>query len=466
VSAAGELRQLLGAERVLTGPDELAARAGDLTPRALIARRAGRPLSPPAAVVRPRSTADVARVLAWADEARAPVVPFGGGSSVVDSIRAEGAVVVDLTALDTILGLDETSQLVTCQAGVMGPALDDYLRARGYLLGHEPQSIALSTVGGWIATRACGQLSARYGGIENLLAGFTAVLAGGRVVVAKTVPRRAAGPDVAGLLVGSEGTLGIVTEATLRVSPLPAGRADACLRFEHMADAVAACRMLAQGELRPTLVRLYDPEDAALLLRSWEGPEAGDPRPLLLLSFDGDDAAARAEGAMAGCGGEPANAALVAHWWQHRNDAAHVYLEVMAGKGLLGPHGVIDTIEVAGTWTVLRALYHSIKDALSPLALLCGCHLSHVYRDGACLYFTLAGAAEDDDGAAALDRSWWEAAMRACLDAGGTISHHHGIGRLKAPWLEEELGGWYEVLRAVKRALDPHGIMNPGALGL
>lgn len=466
MSAAAELARLLGADRVVAGEDARAAYAGDLEPRALLARRAGWELPVPAAVVRPRSTAEVAELLAWADATRTPVVPFGGGSGVLGAVRPEGAVVADLKDMDAVVALDELSRLVTCQAGVMGPALDSYLRAHGYRLGHEPQSLSLSTVGGWIATRACGQLSARFGGIEDLLAGFSAVLPGGRVVRAKPVPRRAAGPDVAALMIGSEGALGIVTEATLRVAPLPAQRADACVRYAHMAGGVAACRRLAQGELRPTLVRLYDADDAALFLRSWAGPEAGASGPLLLLSFEGDGARRRAEQAVELCGGEPAPEALVAHWWEHRNDAVDDYRRVMAGEGPLGAHGIVDTIEVAGTWSVLRDLYHAIKDALTPRTLLCGCHLSHVYPDGACLYFTLAGAAEDDAAAAELDAQWWEAALRACLDAGGTISHHHGIGRLKAPWLDEELGGWFEVLRAVKAAIDPNNIMNPGVLGL
>ncbi|MDQ4125383.1 MAG: FAD-binding oxidoreductase, partial [Actinomycetota bacterium] len=389
--------------------------------------------------------------------------PWGGGSGVLAAAAPAERVVVDLSALDALGDVDERSRLVTAGAGVTGPALRDHLAAARYLLGHEPQSLGISTVGGWIATRACGQLSARYGGIESLLAGFTAVLPGGRVVRSKTVPRRAAGPDVASLMIGSEGTLGIVTEADLRVTPLPEKRTDLCLRFEHMSDGVAACRKVAQSDVRPTLVRLYDAEDAAIFLRHFlrHFPDE-PPGPLLLLSFDGD----RAEAAADLCGGSRGDTSLVEHWWEHRNDAVGEFRRLMAGEGLLGPHALVDTMEVAGTWTVLRGLYHSMKEKLSGLADIAGCHLSHVYPDGACLYFTLASACENDDDARAKLTTWWEAGMRTCLDAGGSISHHHGIGRVKAGWLEEELGGWMEVLRAVKRAVDPRNVMNPGALGL
>jgi alkyldihydroxyacetonephosphate synthase len=138
----------------------------------------------------------------------------------------------------------------------------------------------------------------------------------------------------------------------------------------------------------------------------------------------------------------------------------------MLNDGLLGPHALIDTIEVTAQWSKLRDVYHSVKETLASRADIAGCHLSHVYADGACLYFTAASACASDDEALELNRTWWEAAMNATLAAGGSISHHHGIGRTKAPWLREELGGWFDVLAAVKRSVDPNGIMNPGALGL
>jgi alkyldihydroxyacetonephosphate synthase len=384
---------------------------------------------------------------------------------VTTGISPAGAIVVDLSSLDEVSDVDEKSRLVRAQAGVGGSQLHAVLSAQGFRLGHEPQSLALSTVGGWIATRACGQLSAAYGGIEDLVAGMVAVLPGGRVVESKTIPRRSAGPDIAALMIGSEGALGIVTEATLRVVPVPTARADRSIRFKSMADGVAACRRVAQSGIRPSVVRLYDNDDAALLLRHFPDEEVS---PVLLLSVegDGDEPQARADAAAELCGGSAGNSALVAWWWDHRNDAVDEFRRLMSGEGLLGPHGLVDTMEVAGTWTDLRALYHAMKDALVDVADVAACHLSHVYADGACLYFTLGSACPDEGAAAALHARWWEVGMRTCLDNRGSISHHHGIGRLKAPWLAEELGGWWEILAAVKRAVDPKGIMNPGVLGL
>jgi alkyldihydroxyacetonephosphate synthase len=436
----------------------------DWAPRAFLSRRAGDDAPRPECVVRPRTTEEVAAVLEWAHSQRMPVVPFGGATGVCAGVAPlAGAVFVDLRRLDGISDVDDRSRLVTAGAGVTGDALGRGLARHNYMLGHEPQSVAISTVGGWLSTRACGQLSARYGAIEDLVAGLEAVLPGGTVVRSKVAPRRATGPDVANLLIGAEGILGIITEVTLRVVLLPTHRVDRCVRFEHMADGVAACRRLAQSDLQPTLVRLYDAEDAAIFLRHHPGEPQG---PVLLLSFDGRDAEARADEGVALTNGTPGIDALVAHWWEHRNDAVEEYRRLMTGEGLLGPHALVDTMEVAGTWSVLRDLYHSIKAELSERAQVTGCHLSHVYADGACLYFTMASMCESDEAAGHLLAEWWDAGMGACLQAGGTISHHHGIGRTKTPYLARELGAWTGVLRAVKDALDPHGIMNPGVLGL
>ena len=457
------LTERVDSDILVTEGESLIDLARDQWPRSSILARGGKSSLRARAVVRPRSTEEVAEILRWAQETVTPVVPVGGGSGVCGGVSVDDALVIDTANLNRIVDFDEKSRLVTAQSGVTGPQLMDFLAQRNVMLGHEPQSIAISTVGGWVATRACGQLSARYGGIEDLIAGFVAVLPGGRVLTRKVVPRRTAGPDVASLIIGSEGTLGIVTEATLLFFAITSERDDRCITFAHMADGVRACRLLVQSDLHPTLVRLYDADDTTLFMGSQPDPVEG---PLLLLSFDGPRCAERADAAVDMSAGEQRDARFVAHWWAHRNDAVDEFVKIMRGEGLLGPHGVADTMEVSGSWSVLRDLYHSMKEALAQHADFVGCHLSHVYPDGGCLYFTMASATSTDDAALEANRKWWEVGMQSCLAAGGSISHHHGIGRLKAPWLDEELGGWRDVLVAVKRAVDPKGIMNPGALGL
>ena len=458
-----ELSGLLEGDVVSTDESDRRAHSGDWWPRRLIQERGESPPETSGVVVRPRSTEEVSKILGWAERTATPVVPFGNGSGVCGGIAPTRGVVLDLRSMNEIVDLDEKSLLVTAEAGVTGPQLRDHLNERGYTLGHEPQSFEISTVGGWLATRACGQLSARYGGIEDLVAGMEAVLPGGRVLPNKPVPRNATGPDLLRLFIGSEGSLGVITRATLRIAPQPAERADVSLVFEHMSDGVKACRALAQSELEPTVVRLYDREDTALFTRNEPEPLVGN---LLLLSFHGSNSRERASEAGKTLGGSQAENRLVEHWWEHRNDAVEEFRNLMRGEGLLGPHAVVDTMEIAGTWSVLRDLYHSMKEALSQEADFVACHLSHIYPDGACLYFTLGSACDDDEVALKVNEKWWDVGMATCLEAGGSISHHHGIGRLKAQWLPQELGSWHELLQNVKATLDPKGIMNPGVLGL
>ena len=417
----------------------------------------------PACVVRPRTTQQISELVQWANQTKTPLVPYGGGSGVVGGIHPDGAVVVELRAMDDIRDFDEKSRIVRAECGVLGTDLDKALHGWGYMLGHQPQSMQISTVGGWVSTRAAGQLSSRYGGIEDLISGMEVVLPDGRIARTRGTPRASAGPDVASLMIGAEGTLGIVTEVTLRVSPLPPARLDLCVRFEHMSDGVAACMRIAQAGLDPTMMRLYDRDDAGIFLRN----HPDEPRdPFMLLSFEGFDPRARMEEAFSLTYGEPGNEALVDHWWQHRNDLVDEYEVLMSGHGMLGPHAIVETMEVSGRWSNLRDLYHSMRDVLAKEADIVGCHLSHHYEDGACLYFSMGSACDSDQQAAEKLEKWWNAGMAACLEAGGSISHHHGIGRRRAQWLPAELEGWWEVLVAIKKTLDPNGIMNPGALGL
>ena len=458
-----ELTDILGEHRVSVHPTDLHRHAGDRSPGVMLARRMGSRLALPTCVVRPRTTKQVSEVIRWANQTRTPLVPYGGGSGVIDSIRPEGAVVVELRAMNEIRDFDEQSRLVRTECGVLGTDLDRALHGWGFMLGHQPQSMQISTVGGWVSTRATGQLSSRYGGIEDLIAGMEAVLPDGRIVRTRGTPRSAVGPDVASLLIGAEGTLGVVTEVTLRVAPLPPARLDLCIRFEHMAEGVAAFRKIAQEGLDPTVMRLYDRDDAAIFLRN----HPDEPRePLMILSFEGFDARARMDEAFSLSRGVRANEELVEHWWVHRNDLVDEYVTLMEGKGLLGPHALVETIEVSARWSDLRDVYHSMRQALEQEADIVGCHLSHHYVDGACLYFSIGSACDSDEIAAAKLEVWWNAAMKACLEHGGSISHHHGIGRRRAPWLPDELDGWWDVLATVKKALDPNGIMNPGGLGL
>lgn len=454
----------LGPGAVSTEAADLTAHARDWWPYAMLRQRRGDVLDEPAAIVRPSYVEEVAEVLRWADETRTAVVPFGAGSGVCGGAQAiPGAITLDLRRLNRI-AIDETALTVTAGTGVMGNVLESTLSERGLTLGHFPQSIDISSLGGWLAARSCGQKSSRYGRIEDMVIEMEVVLAGGRIVRTLKPPKSATGPDLARIFLGSEGTLGVITQATLACGRAPAVVSHGTYRFDGFAEGLEAVKRIAQAGLRPAVCRLLDPQDAFIGLR-----EKAPGGAVLLLRFEGDALAEVEEKAVravvANAGGEDLGDALTEDWWINRNHAVEAVQQVMF-DGLLGPTGMVDTIEVAGLWPV-DELYNGVRDALSGVTPLVGCHASHVYPQGTCLYFTfLYGDSPDDKVTEERYHQAWADAMRAVRAAGGTITHHHGVGLLRAPWIAEELGEGMHVLRAMKQALDPHGILNPGKLGL
>jgi alkyldihydroxyacetonephosphate synthase len=455
-----ELSTRLGREAVLTDAESLDARRHDYWVRSHLVRRLGRLGDPPACVVRPRSTADVSAVLSAASARAVPVVPFGAGSGVCGGVLPPpGSIVLDLSRMDRIVALNETALTVTVQAGKRGDAFENELQARGYSMGNFPQSIALSTVGGWVATRASGQFSTRYGSIEDMLIGFEAVLASGDVVRLRPSPRRSAGPDLCGLVLGSEGTLAVLTELALRVHPQAEHVRLAAYELADMRSGLEVIRRVMRSGWRPAVLRLYDDVESArhfgahvqggcLLLVLSEGPRTGV------------DAETDAVGAIAmGAGATPRGEAPVAEWLAHRN-------AVPSWDQLLDRGVVADTIEVTAPWDCACGVYDAVTAALRqvPGLVMASGHSSHSYLQGTCLYVTLVVRPDDLGEAEGVYERCWEVAMEATLAAGGSISHHHGIGRVRRRWLQEELGSAYAMLLSLKAAFDPKGILNPGVL--
>lgn len=421
----------------------------------------------PAAVARPASTAEVAAVLAVCQEAGVPVTPAAGRSGVCGgSVPVFGGIALDLTDLAGIVAVDDTSLTVTVRAGTFGDRFEDTLRSeRGLTLGHWPQSVALSTVGGWLACRSAGQYSTRYGKIEDLVSGLEVVLADGRIIrTGASAPRAATGPDLTQLFVGSEGTLGVITEARLRARPLPLSERRAAFGFGSFAAGLDACRRILRRGATPAVLRLYDPAESERHF------SAGEHAVLIVLDEGepGLTAAVMAIVAEECADAAPLDDTLVQQWFEHRNEV--VSLESIARAGI-----VADTIEIAASWTALPAIYQATMAGVSGIdgTLLASGHQSHAYTDGACLYFTFAGRPATDGasgasaGAAdAYYRRAWDAVMTATLAHGGAVSHHHGIGLNRGRHLRRALGPAFDVLAAVKTALDPQGILNPGKLGL
>jgi alkyldihydroxyacetonephosphate synthase len=453
---------------VTTDAEMLRERAIDSWALALLRRARGDELPAPAAVVFPAETQDVATVLAWASDTRTAVIPRGGGSGICGGAEARaGSVVLDLSRMNAITDVDLVSRAVRAQAGVRGDQLDEALAEHGLTVGHYPQSLAISTVGGWIAASSAGQASTGFGAIEDVLLGLTAVLPGGGILRCRPVPRSAAGPDLRRLLVGSEGTLAVVTEATLACRPRPAGWHWLAFAFPSFTALAGGLREAVRAETGAAVLRGYDEADAQLSFATL-GHSGGCVGivgfPAGQWGHQAREELARDIMRRAGTSGELGEA-YGEHWWGHRNDAVGTYLRIMGPDRAFGPGVVVDSIEVAGLWSAVPRLYDGIREALAAHSQAVLCHLSHLYPSGSSLYFTFLVGGSDDQDAEARYLAAWDEAVRCCAAVGGTLTHHHGVGRLKARFLAEELGATgVDVLTAIKAALDPGQIMNPGVL--
>jgi alkyldihydroxyacetonephosphate synthase len=365
-------------------------------------------------------------------------------------------VVVDLCGLSGIIDVDDTSLVVDVAAGTFGDHFEDELRSRhGHTVGHWPQSMALSTVGGWVACRGAGQYSTRYGKIEDIVVGLDVVLADGRQIRTGGQPRQAVGPDLTQVFVGSEGTLGIITSARLAMHPMPRHERRAAYAFGSFAEGLDACRRVLRRGATPAVLRLYDE------IESERSFSTGDEVCVLIVLDEGDPAVV--DGMWSVVTDEcriapPLDSSLVEHWLERRNDVSQ--LEALIARGF-----VVDTMEIAAPWARLDDIYIAALDAIRSVdgTISASAHQSHAYVDGACLYFTFAGKADDRD---AYYLAASDAGTRAVLANGGALSHHHGIGLNRSRFVADALGGGFDVLVAMKAALDPNGILNPGKLGL
>jgi len=509
----GELERMMPG-RVSTTPPDRVAYARDLWPRGLIGVSGGSPAPhPPDAVVWPTSTEEVSAIVRAAARSGTPIVPFGAGSGVCGgTLPIRGGVVVDLKRMRSIVEVDAIAGTATVEAGILGEHLEHELNRRGFTLGHFPSSIMCSTFGGWLAARSAGQFSTKYGKIEDMVRRLTFVDGRGEL---HTVDAGAA-PDVAQWLVGSEGTLGIITRATVTVCKKPELQLYRGWAFPRVAAGCEAIRRLLQRNLRPACVRLYDeldsflhrgekdhdrgggePEGSALeqylsmlaptgksVIGEWKKraialaltrPElvnklASTFLPyaqngcLLIVGFEGDRGLTEAEARAAAvelerAGGRDLGEGPGQRWLQHR------YAVSFRMSKVFDAGAFVDTMEVATTWDKLLELYRAVRAAVSPLAFIMA-HFSHAYADGCSIYFTFAARG---NGAADAEKKYddiWRAGLAAVTRVGATISHHHGVGLSKAPFMPEEHGAAMEVYRALKDVLDPHGVMNPGKMGL
>jgi alkyldihydroxyacetonephosphate synthase len=417
-------------------------------------------------VARPRDEADIERVLEWADTHHAAVIPYGGGTSVVGGVEPRdvdaynGTVSLDLGRLDAVLEVDAVSHAALIQAGAAGPRAEEQLRPHGLTTRFFPQSFEFSTVGGWIATRAGGHFASGPTHIDDMVESIRAVTARG-VWESRRLPASGAGPSPDRLLLGSEGALGVITQAWLRVVPRPAHKQSRALRLPDFAAGCAAIREVLQVGLRPANCRLIDAQEAP----------GDDQRPMLVLGFEGQidvtSELAAAEGICRRHGGEVQSGAGEREWRGAFLQAPYLR-DTLVSLGIMA-----ETFETAVTWDRLDHLIAAVRDvAHTAVVQACGapgrvtCRLTHVYPDGAAPYFTVLAPVNRGEEIAA-----WDAIKAkvsdALFEAGGTITHHHAVGRDHADWYARQVPAPFrEVLRSAKHALDPAGILNPGVLSL
>jgi len=492
------LRRLMGEQAVHTDKRCRVEHAYGKSYRDLIRIRSGYIPNPPDVVVYPADQGQVASLLAWAADRGVAVIPFGGGSSVLGGVEPppgdQLTLTLDLARLDRVLSVDVASRTARVQAGATGPELEAQLNARGFTMGHFPLSFEFSTLGGWIATRAAGQNSIGYGKIEHIVQAVRVVTPAG-IIETKDTPSAAAGPSLLQLLVGSEGTCGVIVEATVRIHPLPAVRDCRGISFSNLEDGLAAYRDLVQSQtVQPTMIRLSDaPETAAFAALSSEhrglrrfadnvfkrylrtqGHDLAAGSTLMLLSFDGDrEWAAHQWREAAQIYGDHRGLSLgrsIGRSWMRDRFAQPYLRDTLLGHGVM-----VDALETATGWSNLMHLYTAMVRAMQGAISATGggpgyvmSHISHAHAHGASLCSTFLGRQAGGPDPLALQAQWQavkQATTDAILAAGGTLTHHHGIGRDHAPWLEEEIGQLgVKALWALKQALDPPAIMNPGVL--
>jgi len=420
--------------------------------------------NPPSRHSRPTSVDQVGEILRQAGVAGDVVVTVGGRSGVCGAIVASRAdILLDMTGLDRIIAIDELNRTVTVEAGVLGGVLERKLGELGFTCGHYPQSLEISTVGGWLATRGIGTFSNKYGGIEHLVVGCEVVLADGSTVTLGGPPRSAAGPRLIELFLGSEGAFGVITRVTLRIFPKAQSLLLGAYAFPTLRSGIDATRDLFGAHTVPALLRIYD---AAESLHLYQKVGMLGDEPLVIVGHEGATPIVEVEEAVTkdilrSHGARYLGPEIGEAWIAGRYHAE--WLE----RGNARADQIADSIEVSVPWANLMPLYESVMSKISPKTTWSMAHLSHFYSTGSMFYFIFGIDDLDPENLIARYTSVWEIVQAQALEFGGTCTHHHGVGAVRRDFFRRELGEvGMRTLRGIKHALDPQGILNPAALGL
>ena len=459
------LGKILNKEQILTQEAVLQEYSTDITGLRMAQKHFGwKSDSLATCILKIRSKEEVVKVIKFLNDEKIVVIPRTGGSGVCLGLETPSeSVVLDLSEMNEILEINEENLTVRVQGGVPLEVLEETMNKRGYTTGHFPQSLPLAQMGGLVATRSIGQLSTKYGGIEDLLVGIEGVLPNGELVLIKNSPRKSTGPDLRHIWLGSEGTMGVITEVTVKIFKLREEKWMQAYTIDSFQKGLQIIKQIVQDGWNPAVARLHDRTEAAesyshfvqkgesILLFLSEGPKG-----YAKLEGEAIDPTAKESGAKA-IGSKPLEI-----WLEHRNDICD-HLDMYAKQGL-----VADTCEISAMWSDIGNIYKEVLERASkevPKLIAMSGHSSHSYKQGTNIYFMMGAVPEQSiEGAEKTYNQLFSIIMETTLKYGGSICHHHGVGRYRTKWIKEELGTSYTMLEKIKKAMDPNEIMNMGVL--
>ena len=457
-----KLGEIVGIENISDNEIDILAYSKDTTLLTLNWTLEGKIAALPDFIVWPDNTEQISSILKLANEENIPVIPFSEGSGVVGgAIPIYGGIILDMKKFNKILEINDKDLTVTVEAGTNGMNLERYLNAKGYTGGHIPQSLYTSSVGGWIAHRAAGQFSTKYGKIEDMVMGMEVVLPQGDIIKFKTIARASTGPQLDKFFIGGEGTLGIVTKATLKIWPYPEKRALLSYAFPTFEDSLEATRQILRQQIYPAVIRIYDAEET---YRHFGHIENAKDRVMVVFVCEGIERLVDLEAVITKetceknngieCGEEP-----VEHWFETR-------FRVTETSSTPTFKMVFDTIEIGFLWDKAADMYHSVLEVTKKVkgVILITAHVSHFYPNGVGFYFTFAGVPPKEKTDFEFYKEVWNTVVKAVEDAGGSFGHHHGVGINRSKWMSVEWGKAFETLKGIKKLLDPNNILNPGKI--